>query len=71
MGELDPRDDDIWMPMMIPMMEAAEKGLIVCRLPCWQASKGVHFEIEHFRKLGRPIIYMMPDEVPADLCPAS
>jgi hypothetical protein len=64
MGELDPYDHAIWLPADTPMMDAAEKGLIVCMLPGWDTSKGVNHEIEYFKKLGRPLYFMEPDELP-------
>lgn len=63
---MDPLDHAVWMPADAPMMNAA-RGLIVCMAEGWDISYGVGFEIEAFRKAGKPIIYMRVGEVPAEL----
>ena len=50
---------DLWMADDLPKMEAA-RGLIVVRMLSWQHSKGVVNEIDHFKSVGKPIIYLDP-----------
>lgn len=63
-GNIDPLAHDIWLPFDGAMMDAA-CGIIVCKLPTWDQSRGVSHEIETFVKAGKPVIYMEPGEVPA------
>jgi hypothetical protein len=44
------------------MVNAA--GLIVCELDGWQESRGVLEEIETFKRAGKPIVHMLPGQVP-------
>lgn len=54
---LDPTtDQDFWLTLDKPFMEAASE-LIVVKLPGWEMSKGVCFEIEYFEEAGKPIHY--------------
>jgi hypothetical protein len=62
-GGIDPNDHDIWLPADQPMMDAAG-GLIVLMLDGWFRSKGMAYEMDHFRRLGRPVVYMTPGRVP-------
>lgn len=55
-----------WMQVDRPMMNGA-CGLIVCRLPGWDTSRGVREEIEVFRRACKPIVYMDPGVIPARL----
>ena len=55
-----------WLRLDLHMIRPA-RGLIVCRLAGWSTSYGVQWEIEEFRKLGKPIVYMMPGVIPAEL----
>jgi hypothetical protein len=45
------------------MMDAAG-GLIVLMLDGWFRSKGMAYEMDRFRQLGRPVVYMTPGIVP-------
>ena len=63
---MDPLDHDIWLPLDMPMMDAA-RGLIVCMAEGWDTSYGVRVETETFRKAGKQIVYMRLGEVPAEL----
>lgn len=65
-GEIDPYAHDIWLPADEPFMDAAH-GLIVLRADTWEKSYGIGVEIEHFKKLGRPVIYMDPGVVPSEV----
>lgn len=65
---IDPLDHGIWMPLDAPMMDAA-RGLIVCMMTGWDASYGVGVEIEAFKRVRKPIIYMTPGVVPAEVRP--
>jgi hypothetical protein len=56
---LPPGDHDLWMADDLPKMEGA-RGLIAARMLSWQASKGMATEIAHFRRVGKPIVYLDP-----------
>ncbi len=59
---LDPSDHDIWLRLDEPLMHGA-KGIIVAKLPTWEISFGVAFEIDWFTKAGRPIRYLELEEI--------
>jgi len=61
-GEVDPHDHSIWLPFDGPLMTAA-RGLVVVMMPSWQDSFGLQHEIEYFKSVGKPILYMDPDEI--------
>lgn len=65
-GYLDPLDHTIWLPADEPMMHAAS-GLIVLMMEGWEESYGISVEIAAFQVARKPIIYMVPGEVPASL----
>lgn len=65
-ADIDPFDHDIWLPADAPIMRAA-RGIIVLKLDGWAASYGLTKEIEHFAEVGKPVVYMEPGEVPAEL----
>lgn len=65
-GDIDPLDHDIWLPADAPFMEAA-KGLIVCQMEGWEHSYGIGEEIKAFEAAGKPIVYMTPGVVPAEV----
>jgi hypothetical protein len=67
-GGIDPYDHTIWLEADRAFMEAA-CGLIVCKLPGWEASYGIQVEVDHFTHAGKPIVYMEPGEVPAEVRP--
>lgn len=58
-GGLDPLDHSIWLPADQPFMDHA-CGLIVCRMPGWEDSKGIAHEIAAFRAAGKPVVYFDP-----------
>ena len=43
---------------------AASRGVIVCKLPGWDRSKGIEMEIEMAKKYGIPVYYMEPGVIP-------
>ena len=63
-GKLDTRDLSIWLPADKAFMEAS-CGIIVCMLDGWEDSKGIQYEIEFFKKSGKPIVYMTPGVLPS------
>lgn len=68
-GGIDPFSHEVWLPIDEPMMDAAI-GMIQCRLPGWNTSRGMDYEIDRFAGAGKPIVVMEPGEVPALLLPA-
>lgn len=62
-GGLDPMDGAMWLSHDEPFMEAA-CGIIVLMLDGWDSSIGVRHEINRFHAMGKPIIMMVPGEVP-------
>jgi Domain of unknown function (DUF1937) len=65
---LDPHDHALWLPVEAPMMRAAS-GLILLRAESWELSYGMRFERGHFESAGKPIVWMDPGAVPAELLP--
>lgn len=65
-GDINPLDHEIWLPADRPLMDAAE-GLIVCQMQGWDESYGIGVEIATFKEAGKPIFYMTPGIVPAEL----
>jgi hypothetical protein len=63
---MDPLDHTIWMPADEPMMGAAS-GLIMLMAPSWEQSYGMEVERQAFQAAGKPICWMVPGTVPADL----
>lgn len=68
-GGIDPLDHSIWLPADAPLMAAAS-GLIVLTAETWEVSYGISVEIAAFKAAGKPILYMAPGIVPAELVPA-
>lgn len=56
-GALDPHDHSIWLPFDGPLMEAA-RGLVVVMMDGWQDSIGLQFEIDHFKRAGKPVMFI-------------
>lgn len=65
-GGIDPLDHSIWLPADEPLMRAA-KGLIVLMAETWEESYGISVEIAEFKAERKPILYMEPGIVPAEL----
>lgn len=63
---IDPLGADFWMGGDKPIMEAA-RGLIVLMMDGWDESEGMAKEDAAFRLVRKPIKFMMPGSVPADL----
>lgn len=62
-GKIDKASHDIWMAADEPLL-AASRGVIVCKLPGWDRSKGIEMEIEMAKKYGIPVYYMEPGVIP-------
>lgn len=56
-GGVNPLDHSIWLPADEPLMRAAH-GLIVCKMATWEDSYGIGVEVETFKEMGRPVLYM-------------
>lgn len=57
---LDPLDEPMWYAHNLLLMARCD-SLIVAHLPGWDDSKGVAFEIAHFRLRGDPIFDLDPE----------
>lgn len=53
-GGLDPFCHDTFLPLDKKIMEHAH-GCLVIKMPGWESSKGILWEVEYFEKAGRPI----------------
>lgn len=62
-GNFDPLDCAMWLEQDEPFMEAAA-GIVVLMLEGWQESVGVMHEINRFAEMDKPIVLMVPGEVP-------
>lgn len=58
-GRLDPLDHSIWLPFDEVMMARAD-ALIVARMPSWETSKGIAYEVDFFERAGKPIFDLDP-----------
>lgn len=58
-GNVDPYDHHVWLPFDKAVMDRAD-ALLVAKMPGWDTSKGVAFEIETFQKAGKPIFFLDP-----------
>ena len=56
---IDPVDQEFWLEVDRPMMNAAH-GLIVLQLEGWEESSGIAYEIEVFQDTEQEIIYAEP-----------
>lgn len=63
---LDPLDHSLWLPFDKPMMDGA-KGMIALKMDSWETSFGMKVEADNFQALGKPVIYMEPGSIPAEL----
>lgn len=52
-------DHDFWLKVDKRYMNRAD-AILVVMLPGWRESFGVQWEIEEFRKAGKPILYIDP-----------
>lgn len=65
-GGINPYDHSIWLPADKPFMLAAT-GLIILRAESWEKSVGIEHERNYFALRQRPIVYMDPNILPAEL----
>jgi hypothetical protein len=65
-GGLDPYAHALWMKACEPFMNQAA-GIVVLMAAGWEESKGIGMEIEHFKKAGKPVFFMLPNMVPDEL----
>lgn len=56
---LKPQSHDRWLALDAPFISAA-KGLIICKLPGWDKSKGILHELDEFKKMKKPVLFMTP-----------
>jgi len=56
-GEINPLDNDIWVPFNVPMMEVSDV-LLVTKMLSWEVSAGIKHEIEFFTKANKPVYYL-------------
>lgn len=56
-GEMDPLDGELWQSLYVELMDRA-CGLIVCKMQGWDESRGVAIEIEAFKEVGKPIVFL-------------
>lgn len=56
---IDPILHEYWMDADRPFMDRCD-GIIVAQTSNWEMSKGIKYEIEHFRKFDKPIFYWYP-----------
>lgn len=64
-GGLPLSDLELWKKQNHPFMVSA-KGLIVLEDESWEESVGLRHEIETFRELNKPIVYVTPDCIKDD-----
>jgi hypothetical protein len=63
MGEIDPRDHQVWMPVDHPLMAGAI-GLVVLMTEGWESSYGLKVEIDQFKSARKPVVFMIPGILP-------
>lgn len=56
---VDPTDHEFWLSWDEPF-EAACEGLIVCKLPGWDTSRGIAKEIPLFETAGKTVEHLTP-----------
>jgi hypothetical protein len=52
---------DAWQSLDLRMLDGCD-GLLVATIPGWRESVGVAAEIEHMRRRGKPILYVVPEK---------
>ncbi len=67
-GEMDQLDHTIWLPCDEPMMRACT-GIIMLRMESWEKSYGMQVEYDTFVASGKPVVWMIPGEVPEEFLP--
>jgi hypothetical protein len=58
-ANIDPLNHDVWLPFDMVIMSKSE-AMVVGMLDGWPSSFGVKFEIDQFRKWGRPVFAICP-----------
>jgi hypothetical protein len=61
---------ETWLGLDEHFMRAA-KGLIICKLTGWESSYGVTHEAKRFGEMKKPIVFMEPGCVPAEVLPSN
>jgi hypothetical protein len=51
---------DFWKRQCQPMIDAAA-AIIVLEMDGWDSSVGMSYEIDEFERMGKPIVYLDPD----------
>jgi len=64
-GGLPPTGHDFWMRVDEPFVEAAH-GLIVCKMPNWENSRGIAHEIKKFTAARKRVVWMRPGMIPGE-----
>lgn len=52
-------NSDFWLERQLPMMHAAW-GIIIAKLPGWETSSGMKFELAFFRDAGKQMAWVDP-----------
>jgi Domain of unknown function (DUF1937) len=65
-GGFDVTHGVAWVTFDAPLMAAAH-GIIICKMAGWDTSHGVTHERETFEAAGKPVVWMEPGVVPAEL----
>lgn len=55
-GNLDPLDHSLWLPFDQAIMDLSD-AMCIAGMEGWDTSYGVGFEIETFRKAGKPVYF--------------
>lgn len=56
-GGLNPLDHEIWLGLDKKIFKNAY-GMIIVKMPNWDGGKGIKYEIDEFKAVGKPIVYM-------------
>jgi hypothetical protein len=59
-ANVDPLDHSFWLDYDRTMLTKCDV-LLVAKMKDWEKSKGIAFEIEFFKKVGKPIFYLDPE----------
>lgn len=61
-GNVDPLNHELWLPFDQAMMDAAD-AMCIADMEGWETSYGVKYEIDTFRKAGKPVYFRAADGV--------
>lgn len=64
---LDPLDHNIWLPYDEAIMARCD-AMVVGTMIGWRESYGVKYEIDTFRKAGKPVFMVSPETLDVSLC---